>query len=92
MGMTHSMKKYIDTHEDAKLFLSLLSEERNSKESIRWFLKLRKTILKNINPKILAEISVTHSNLLVYSLGDAITISHMLFEEPLRSKIIKKIN
>ena len=54
MGLTYSLKKYLDSHEDAKLFLTLFDKQRNSKESIKWFLKLRKTILKTINSKILA--------------------------------------
>lgn len=52
-GLTKAWKKFIEHHEDAKLFLSLLDDQRNTKQYIKWFLKLRKNILKNISSKIL---------------------------------------
>lgn len=61
MGLTQSWKRFIDVHQDAKMFLSLLSDSRNNKAAVREFLKIRKTILKSLNQKIMADISVTHS-------------------------------
>ncbi len=52
-GLIKSWRKFIDHHEDAKLFLSLLQDNRNNKDFIKWFLKLRKIILKNLSSKIL---------------------------------------
>ena len=49
MGLTQSWKRFIEVHEDAKLFLSLLSENRNSKCVVREFLKIRKIILKTLS-------------------------------------------
>lgn len=52
-GLTQVWKRCIEGHEDAKLFLSLISDERNDKESVRVFMKIRKIILKTISAKIL---------------------------------------
>lgn len=54
MGLTQSWKRFLEVHEDAKLFLSLLTDARNSKKSVREFIKIRKTILKTLNQKILS--------------------------------------
>jgi hypothetical protein len=61
-GLTQSWKRFIDSKEDAKLFLSLLTEDRNNRESVKRFHKIRKIILKTLSAKILEDIPVTHSN------------------------------
>jgi hypothetical protein len=90
-GFTQSWKDFIDHSEDAKLFLSLLQDGRNTRETIKHFIKIRKTILKTTNVKILEEVAVTHSTHRSIK-GDSITISLLLFEGPHRNTVIKKVN
>ena len=52
-GYINDWKKYIEHHEDAVLFITLLEKERSNKNKIRLFLKLRKLILGRLNQKIL---------------------------------------
>jgi hypothetical protein len=52
-GFISMWRKYVECHEEARILLSILSTERNGKESVRLFLKIRKSILKNIHAKIM---------------------------------------
>lgn len=42
------------------MLISLLGERRNSKKSVRLFLKIRKVLLKPVGQKVLQEVSLTH--------------------------------
>jgi hypothetical protein len=59
MGLVGSWKRFVETDE-GKLLLTCLKEGRNDKTSVKLFLKLRKTLLKNLNQKVLQEIALTH--------------------------------
>ena len=59
VGFIQSWKKYSET-EEGKLFGTFLQRGRNDRSSVRLFLRLRKILLKNINQKILKDISLSH--------------------------------
>lgn len=52
LGLVGSWKRFVETDE-GKLLLTCLKEGRNDKSSVKLFLKLRKTLLKNLNQKVL---------------------------------------
>lgn len=92
MGFLISWKKYSDTDE-ARLLISLLNSDRNTKKSIKLFLKLRKILLKSINQKILQEINLTHGTKKM-NIEDAVTIVHTMNNISTDQKRIltKKVN
>lgn len=89
-----SWKKYTEHHEEAKLFLSLLTPQRNTIEGAKLFLKFRKIILKSLNQKILQELSLTHCNFSTNFVEDTLTIAHTLFShnQEMKNYVRKKTN
>jgi len=61
-GLISIWKKYIDNSGEARMYLSMLQPERNSRDNIRMFMKIRKNILRTIGPNVMEEIKLTHCN------------------------------
>ena len=51
-------KKYVESHAEARMFLSMLQPDRCSRDNIKMFLKIRKNILRTIGPKLMQEIEL----------------------------------
>ena len=52
-GLIAMWKKYADKYAEARMFLSMLGAERNSRDNVKMFLKIRKNILRTIGPKVM---------------------------------------
>jgi hypothetical protein len=61
-GMLTMWRKYLEPHAEARMFLSMLQPDRSSCDNVRMFLRIRKSILRTIGPKLMQEIKLTHCN------------------------------
>ena len=63
MGMITTWRKHLENHEECRVLLSLLTSERSTQESVKLFLKLRKTVLKELSSQIMEEIKMNQGRL-----------------------------
>lgn len=84
-------KKYLEGEPEARIFLSLLSPERSEKEDVKLFLKIRKSIVRTVGPKLMQDTQLTHCNLYI-TIEDLLTLSHTIFTSEMKSYTCKKIH
>ena len=58
-GMISEWRKHLESHEECKVLLSMLTTERSEVKNVKLFLKVRKAILKTMSSQIMEEIKFT---------------------------------